>query len=150
MSTIKTKIDNDFLQAYKSKDADRSSVLRMVKSTLQNAEIAKKRPLDDAEITQILQKEVKQRKDASDQYKTGGRTDLANKEDSEIAIISTYLPAQLSEPEVEAIVKKAVAELGATSKADFGKVMGKIMPEVAGKADGALVSKIVSGLLSND
>lgn len=150
MNSLQTRIEADFLQAFKNKEAEKTSVLRMIKSSIKNAEIANKAELKEEDIAKLIQKEIKQRRDSILQYNQGNRPDLAAKEQAEIAIIEQYLPSQLSKEEIEDIVKKAISEVGAASKNDFGKVMGKIMPQVAGKADGKEVSAIVSSLLSND
>lgn len=150
MNSIQAQIDLDFLEAFKAKNAEKTSVLRLIKSSLKNSEISKKSALSDIEVIKVLQKEISQRRDSIQQYTTGGREDLAAKEAAEIIILEEYLPTQLSDSELEEIVKKAVAELAATTKSDFGKVMARIMPLVAGKSDGSRVSQIVSSLLSND
>lgn len=106
-----------------------------------------KQEASDEVVLQIIGKEVKQRKDSIDAYRKGGREDLATAEEAELKILQAYLPAQMSEAEVREVVKKVVAQLGTTSKADFGKVMGAMMPHVKGKADGQMVSRIVGGLL---
>ncbi len=139
---IKETIDKDFIAAYKDKDEAKSSVLRLLKSALKNEEIAKKSELSDDDAIKIIQREIKQRKDSVTEYEKGGRADLAEKEKSEITILEAYMPAQLSDEELEAIVKNAAA-----GESDFGKVMGKVMPSVAGKADGGRVSAVVRKVL---
>lgn len=150
MDSLQKRIEDDFIEAYKARDEKKSSLLRMIKSSLKNLAIEKKSDLSDSDIEKLLLKEIKQRREAADQYREGGREDLASKETSEIPMIEVYLPQQLNEDEIRDIVKSAISETGATSKADFGKVMGQVMPKVSGKADGTVVSKIVSSLLSND
>ena len=137
------QINQDFLIAYKSKDEAKSSVLRLLKSSIQNAEIAKKDELIDDEIFKLIQKEIKQRQDAIVEYKKGNREDLATKDETEISILKSYLPSELSDEELEQIVSETIATVGAQSQADFGKVMGAVMPKVTGRATGDRVSATV-------
>lgn len=141
------KINEDFITAMKAKDEGQVSVLRLLKSALQNAKIAEQKELSDDDVIKVVQKEIKQRKDSIATYETGGRAELADKEKAEIEILSVYMPAQLSDEELTAIVKSAIEETGATGMADMGKIMGKVMPQVAGKADGNQVSAKVKELL---
>lgn len=147
--SLKEQIDKDFLEAYKSKDEAKSSVLRLLKSAIKNKEIALGKPLGDEDTLEVINKEVKQRRDSVEQYKTGNRPELAQKEEDESKILSHYLPEQMSEREVSEIIEKAIAKTNAQNMQDMGKVMGAIMPEVKGKADGSLVSKLVKEKLSN-
>jgi len=142
------QINQDFLTAYKNHDEAKSSLLRLLKSSLQNAEIAKKGELQDEEVIKLIQKEVKQRQDAIVEYKRGGRDDLANKDEAEITILKTYLPLELSEEELEKLVSEAITSTNAQSPADFGKVMAAVMPKIAGRATGDKVSTTVKKLLS--
>lgn len=147
MSTIKDKIREELKAAMKSGDAEKRDVLRMVDSMIKNVEIEKgKREsgLSDEEIIEVLVRAVKQRKDSATQYIDGGRPELAEKEQKEIEIISVYLPEQLSEEEILKIVKEVIVSSGATGANDMGKVMGQIMAQVKGKADGNLVREIVA------
>ena len=147
MDSIADKINRDFIAAYKDRDEQLVSVLRMIKSAIQNTEIALKAKLSEAETIKLLKKEIKQRKEASQQYIQGGREDLAKKEDGEVAILEKYLPAEMSNEEIEAVVVTVIDELKASSKADFGKVMSAAMARLGGLADGANVSKIVNSKL---
>ncbi|OGD67808.1 aspartyl-tRNA amidotransferase [Candidatus Berkelbacteria bacterium RIFCSPHIGHO2_12_FULL_36_9] len=140
---LKEKIDSDLVDAIKNKDELKSSVLRMVKASIKNKEIALGKELDDLGGMEIIAKEIKQRKDSIEQFKVGNRSDLAEKEEKEITIISGYLPKQLSEEEVRKIIVEAIFKTNASSTQDMGKVMGMVMPQLKGKADGTLVSKIV-------
>lgn len=142
------QINQDFLTAYKSKDEAKSSLLRLLKSSLQNAEIAKKEELVDEEIFKLIQREVKQRQDAIVEYKKGDREDLAAKDEAEITILKTYLPSELSKEELEKFITDAISSVGAQSQADFGKVMGAAMPKIAGRATGDRVSAMVKKLLT--
>ena len=146
--SLKETISTDFITAYKAKETEKVSVLRMAQSAIKNAEIDTGKELDDAQTLEILTKQAKQRKDAIIQFEKGNRPDLAEKEKNELSILETYLPKQLSEEEVTLVVKKAIKETGTTSKADMGKVMGKIMPQLKGRADGSMISRIVSANLN--
>ncbi|MFA7244376.1 MAG: GatB/YqeY domain-containing protein [Patescibacteria group bacterium] len=139
---LSEQINTDFIAAYKDKDEAKSSVLRMLKSSIKNEEIAQKTSLSDDDVIKIIQREIKQRNDSIAEYDKGGRPDLSEKEKAEIDILNKYLPTQLSDDEIEAIVRK-VAE----NESDFGKIMGAVMPQVAGKADGNRVSAVVRKVL---
>ncbi len=121
----------------------------MLKAAVMKFEVSggEKVEANDEQVMQIIGKEAKQRKDSIDAFKKGGREDLAAGEEAELKILTAYLPAQMSEDEVRAIVKEVVAQTGASSKADIGKVMGGIMPKVKGKADGQMVNRIVGEFL---
>jgi len=146
--TLVEEINKDFLEAYKAKDEAKSSVLRMLKASIQSAEKEKGSSLSDEEAARIIQKEVKQRNESIAEFKRGERPDLAEKEGAEITVLEKYLPKQMSEEEIIIQIKETITEIGATSKADMGKVMSAIMPKIAGKADGGAVSKAVNELLS--
>ncbi len=141
--SLATKINDDFLAGKKSQDEKTVQVLTMVRAAIKNKEIEKKSDLGDNDVIAILSKEVKQRQDSVAQYEKGGRQELADKEKAEIEILEKYLPDQLSEEEIEKIVKDAIAKTKASSPADMGKVMGQVMPQLKGQADGSLVQKIV-------
>ncbi len=147
---LKNQIQQDMLASMKAQDEIRLSALRMLKAAILKWEVSgsEKKEATDEDVLQIINKEVKQRKDSIEQFKNGNRPELAEKEEKEMVILQAYLPAQLTEAEILNLAKDAVAESGASSKADIGKVMGKLMPKVKGKADGALVNKVVNGLLS--
>ena len=137
-------INSDITAAMKAKDAARLSALRMLKAAVMNKGVEKARDLDDAEVLQVVSSLVKQRRDSVDQFSKAGRTDLADKETAEIAILEAYLPPAASPEEVEAAVAAAVAETGASSPKDMGKVMKAVMPKLAGKnADGRVISEAV-------
>ncbi len=144
---LKEKIDEDIKSAMKTREELRLSALRMLKAAIGNAEIAKKKTLVDEDIISLLQTAVKQRKDSAEQFGAGNRPELAEKEKAEIKILEAYLPAQLGEQEVRELVAKAVADTGAAGAKDIGKVMGKLMPLVKGKADGGLVNRLVREIL---
>lgn len=146
--TLAEQINQDYIIAYKSKDEAKSSLLRLLKSSLQNAQIAKKNELTDEEIFKLIQSEIKQRQDAIIEYKKGDRSDLADKDEAEITILKAYLPTELSDEELEKLVAEAISATSAQSQADFGKVMAAVMPKIVGRATGDKVSSVVKKLLS--
>lgn len=138
------KINEDLKNAMKEKDTFKLSVLRMLKSALQLEQIAKKHELDDNEIAAVLKKQVKVRKDSLEEYKKYGKTELVESLEKEIAILDAYLPEEMSESEINEIVKSAVEEIKPTSMKDMGLVMKKVNELLVGKnADMSLVSKLV-------
>ena len=146
--SLSVKIDEEIKLSMKAKDMDKLSTLRMLKSAITNDAINKKKnDLEDAEIMDVIQKQVKQRKESIESFKTAGRTELAQKEERELAVLQSYLPKQLTETEIKSIIQKAMASTGAKSKADMGKVMKAVTPETKGRADGKLVSDLVQSML---
>jgi uncharacterized protein YqeY len=138
------KIGADITAAMKAKDAARLSALRMLKAAVMNKGVEKNRDLDDGEVLQVVAALVKQRKDSVEQFEKAGRADLVAKETGEIAILQAYLPPAASTEEIEAAVAAAIAETGATSAKDMGKVMKAVMPKLAGKTtDGRAVNEAV-------
>jgi len=145
---LNEKIISDLTAAMKAKDAGRLSTLRMVKANLMNRKIEKGGELTDDEVTKALQSLVKQRRDSIEQYQNAGRTELANKEASELAVIEEYLPQAASADEIAAAVSAAITQTGATSIKDMGAVMKAAMANLAGKsADGKAVSEAVRAKL---
>ncbi|WP_227934924.1 GatB/YqeY domain-containing protein [Alkalihalobacillus deserti] len=142
------RLNQDMKNAMKNKEKDRLSVIRMVKSSLQNEQIKLGRELTDDESLTVLNRELKQRKDSLHEFEKANREDLASKLRDEVAVLVVYMPEQLSEEEVSKIVVEAIADVGASTKADMGKVMGAVMPKVKGKADGGLVNRLVQQHLS--
>jgi uncharacterized protein YqeY len=140
---LSERLNEDMKQAMKSKDKFRLSTIRMVRSTIKYLEIDLKRTLDDNEVLDILSREIKQRKDALQEFESAGRDDLAASTKAEIEIIIKYLPEQLSEEEIKVIVQQTIQETGASSKSEMGKVMSALMPKVKGRADGKLVNQAV-------
>lgn len=147
MSLLET-INADMKTAMKAKDKETLSVIRMVKSSLQNEGIKVNHVLTADEELTVLAREMKQRKDSKEEFLNAGRQDLADQLTREMAILEKYMPQQLTEAEVVEIVKDAITQVGATGKGDFGKVMGKVMPQVKGRADGKLVNATVKSLLN--
>ena len=143
LSTLNT----DMKTAMRAKDKERLAVIRMLKASLQNEEIKVGHELNADEELTILSREMKQRRDSLAEFEKAGREDLSEKVKIEIAIVENYLPAQLTDEEIRQIVAQAIADTGATSAKEFGKVMGAVMPKVKGKADGNQVNAIVKELL---
>jgi len=148
MEIIK-KISQEMVTAAKSKDKERLSTLRLMKSALHNKEIDVGGELKEDQVLQVLSSMIKQRKDSVEQFTNGGRVDLAEKEAHEVTIIQEFMPEQLSQAELDAEIAKAVEDVGATSPKDMGKVMKVLMPKLTGKADGKLVSARVKKALSS-
>ena len=145
--SLSDRLNEDMKQAMKSQDKFKLSVIRMVRSTIKNSEIDLKRPLDDNEVLDVLTREIKQRKDSLQEFTKAGRIDLADNLSAELVILAEYMPQQLSEEEVKAIVQQTIQQIGASSKADMGKVMTALMPQVKGRADGKLLNQLVQQLL---
>ncbi|MGB9856861.1 MAG: GatB/YqeY domain-containing protein [Dictyoglomaceae bacterium] len=144
------KITKDYMQAVKIKDSFRAEVLSLLRSAIKYKEIdlrEKGKELNDEEIIDVINKEIKKRKEAIDLYKQGNRLDLAEKEERELKILEEYLPEQLSEEELRNVLKRIIKEVDAKSIKDLGKVMKSAMTELRGKADGALIRKIAEELL---
>ncbi len=149
---LKDELTEDMKQALRLAGKDpaerlRLSTLRLLLSEIKNAEIAKHEALSDDEVLTIVQRQVKRRNESIEQYEKGGRQDLVDKETKEKRFLEAYLPEQLSEEEIRAIVVEAVEQTGAASPRDTGRVMGVVMPKVKGKADGKLVSQAVQEVL---
>ena len=151
MSTLADRIQQDLKDAMKAKDTLRLNVIRALKAAVTNAAIEKGglgTTLDDDEITAVIRKQVKQRQDSFRQFKDASREELAEKEKAEIVILEAYLPTPLSADEIEALVGAAIAETGASTKADMGKVMKLVQERAAGRADGRALSQEVAKRLS--
>jgi uncharacterized protein len=142
------KINTDLKAAMRAKEEIRLLVLRTLLSSVNYAEIAKQKKLDDAGIIEVVGKEIKQRRESIEAYDKGNRPDLSAKEKAELAILQEYMPAQMGRDEITAIVEKVIAEVGPKGPGDKGKVMQKLMPQVKGKADGNEVNSIVTDLLA--
>lgn len=142
------RLNQDMKQAMKNKDKEKLSVIRMVKSSLQNEAIKLGNVLSEDEELQVLTREMKQRKDSLQEFEKAGRDDLVKNLEHEIVVLNDYMPAQMSEDELKSVIQETIEQTGANSKADMGKVMGAIMPKVRGKADGTMVNRLVQQLLS--
>jgi uncharacterized protein YqeY len=143
------KIHADLKTSMKEKDRLRTDTLRLLISRIRNEEIEKKQKLKDAEVAVLVQKEIKGRKEAIELFEKGGRMDLADKERKEMSILESYLPRQLSDEELSDAVDKAVADTGAASPSDLGKVMKEILSKYSGRADGKRVRELVQEKLSS-
>jgi uncharacterized protein YqeY len=146
--SLSDRLNEDMKQAMKSQDKFKLSVIRMVRSSIKNLEIDLKRTLDDNEVLDVLSREIKQRKDSLQEFEKAGRDDLANNLKVELVILADYQPQQLTEEEVKTIVQQTIQQVGASSKADMGKVMTALMPQVKGRADGKIVNQLVQQLLN--
>jgi uncharacterized protein len=138
-----SRIEEELREATLARDAERRDTLRLILSSLRGAEKELQRPLKDDEELQVLQRERKRRNEAADAFRAGGREEQAAAEERELAILEEFMPAPLSEDEIEEIVDDVIAEVGATSMRDLGRVMADVMPQVAGRADGSTVSQLV-------
>jgi len=145
--SLKQQINDQVKQAMKGGDKARLKVLRMLTAAIKQKEIDERIELDDAEVLAVIDKQVKQRRESIEQYTAGGRPELAEAEQAEIDILSDFLPEQLSEEELEAMIVAAIAATGAESMADMGKVMGELKPRVQGRADMKQVSAAVRSKL---
>jgi uncharacterized protein YqeY len=146
--TFKNRVDQEMILAAKATDKIRLSALRLLKNGLHNREIDLRRELNEAEFLQLLSGMVKQRKDSIEQFDKGGRPDLVEKEEAELKVIQEFLPAQMSEADLDAIIAEVIRETGAAGIRDMGKVMKVLMPRVAGTADGKAVGEKVKLRLS--
>ena len=149
--TLQQRVDSDLKEAMRAKDGTKLGVLRMLKSALKYAAIAKsgaESELSDAEAIQVIRKQAKQRQDSIESFEKGGRTELADKEKEELALLNTYLPQAMSSEELEKVVRETIAELGATSKAQMGAVMKALQAKVGGRADGKTLSSEVQKQLT--
>ena len=144
---LRETLDSDLKEAMRNKEALKRTVLRTMLSEIRNAEINSQTTLDDEGIISVLTKQVQQRKDSVEAYEAANRQDLVAKESEEINIISVYLPEQLPQEEIEQIIDSAISQSGASSLDDMGKIMGLVMPQVRGRADGKIVNTIVTSKL---
>ena len=143
------RLNDEMKQAMKNKEKEKLTVIRMLKAALQNESIkAGGRDLTEEEELTVLSREVKQRKDSLHEFEKAGREDLVAKIQTELTYVNEYMPEQLSEEDVSAIVEETIAETGASAKSDMGKVMAALMPKIKGKADGSLVNRLVQQKLS--
>ena len=149
--TLQQRVDSDLKEAMRAKNATKLNVLRMLKSALKYAAIAKsdaEAELSDAEAVQVIRKQAKQRQDSIESFEKGGRAELAEKEKEELAILNTYLPQGMTPDELAKVVRETIAELGATSKAQIGAVMKALQAKVGGRADGKTLSSEVQKQLT--
>jgi len=147
MSDIKAQIINDMKDAMRAKDSVRLGTIRMLLAAIKQCEVDGRCELNDAEVLKVINKQIKQRRDSITQFRDAGRDELADKEQQELEILENYLPQQLSDSEVKACIENAIAETGANSMKDMGKVMALIKPKLEGKTDMGAASKLVKDLL---
>jgi len=141
--TLISRIEDEVKDAMRARDNERRDTLRMILSSLQGAEKELQRPLSEQEELQVLQRERKKRVEAADAFRSGGRAEQADAEERELAVLQEFMPEQLSEDDLEDIIDNVIAEVGATSMRDLGRVMADVMPQVSGRADGSVVSQLV-------
>ncbi len=146
--SLKTQLTDDMKTAMKAGEKERLAVIRLINADIKRREVDERIELDDTQVLAVLEKMVKQRKDSISQFEAAGRTDLADIEKAEMAVIEAYLPAKMSEAEIQVAVDAAIAATGAAAPADMGKVMGMLKPQLAGKADMGLVSQLIKKSLS--
>jgi hypothetical protein len=145
--SLSDRLEAAMRDAMRARDGQRTQTLRMAMAAAHNLKIERRRDLTDDEVVDVLMKQVKQRRESIEMYRAGGREDRAAAEEAEAAILAEFLPEQLGEAEVEALARAAIAETGASSPADLGRVMGRLAPQTRGRADGRLVSDVVRRLL---
>jgi uncharacterized protein YqeY len=141
--SIASRLDADLKDALRARDTVRTSTIRLARAAFKNAEIDRRRPLTESEEVELIQREVKRRREAIEAFERGAREDLAQREQLEMAILLGYLPPPLTTDEIRELVADVVREVGATSERDFGKVMGQVMRRVAGRAEGRAVEQAV-------
>ncbi|PJK07832.1 glutamyl-tRNA amidotransferase [Lysobacteraceae bacterium NML08-0793] len=146
--SLKTRLVDDMKAAMKSGDKARLAVIRLINAAIKQKEVDERVELDDAAVLAVLEKMVKQRRDSISQYEAAKREDLAQVERDELVIIDAYLPEKLGEAEINAAIEAAIAQTGAASPADMGKLMGVLKPQLAGQADMGLVSKLIKARLA--
>ncbi len=145
--SLKERLNDDMKAAMKAGDKDRLGVIRLINAGIKQREVDERISLDDAQVLAVAEKMLKQRRDSITQFRAAGREDLASKEEFEVGVIQDYLPAQLSAADVDAIIARAIADSGASSARDMGKVIGLVKPQLAGRADMGQVSQRVKARL---
>ena len=145
--TLKQTIFSGLKEAMLNKDEVRRSTLRLLRAAIQNEEIARLKELDDEDVISIVNRQIKQRRDSISAFRLGNRTDLVQRENAELDILLEFVPPQMTAEEIALLTRQIIQDLNASGPQDKGKVMGKLMPQVRGKADGAIVSSVVSELL---
>lgn len=146
--TTRERIEQDFTKEFKARNASAVSTLRMLRAALKNAEIEKMKPLEEAEVMDVLGREVKKLRDGLDSFVAGGREDLAAQARQELDLLKAYLPEQLDDDGLKAIVKQKMATMGPLTEKDFGRLMKEVMEEAKGRAEGNKVSKAVKEALA--
>ena len=146
--SLKVQISDDMKAAMRARETEKLGTIRLLLAAIKQREVDDRTELDDASVTAVIDKMIKQRKDSISQFEAAGRTDLVEKESAELAVLAAYMPAQLSDAEITAEVQAAVAQVGAAGPQDMGKVMGVLKPKLAGRADMTAVSAQVKAALS--
>ena len=146
---LQERIVEDLRDAMRQRDDLRRSTLRLIRAAIQNEEIARRKSLDDAEVVNVLSRLVRQHQESITEFRRGNRPDLVEREEAELAFVRQYLPQQLTHQEVTELARQVIAEVGASGPTDLGKVMGRLMPQVRGRADGATVRQVVAELLGS-
>ena len=146
--TLKEQLTQDMKSAMKQKDRVQLATIRLLRSAIKNREIELREELNDEEVIKVISTSVKQHKESIEQFKKGGREELVKKEQAELKILESYLPQQMSEAEINALVQEAIEAVNATSMKDMGKVMKYIMPKTQGRADGKMINQLVTAQLS--
>lgn len=146
--SLQDRLVEDIKDAMRQKDELRRTTLRMIRSAIQYEEIAKREPLDDIGVVDILSRMVRQHQESITEFQRGNRPDMVEREEAELEIVRNYLPEQLSGDEIAELARKIISDVGAAGPGDMGKVMGQLMPQVRGKADGGEVSRVVTELLA--
>jgi len=146
--SLKAQLTDDMKTAMKSGDKERLGVIRLINAAIKQREVDERIQLDDTQVLSVLEKMLKQRRDSVSQFQAAGRTDLADRETFEIGVVQSYMPAQLSAADVDAIIAATIAEAGATGPKDMGKVMGLVRPKVAGKTDMGKLSEMIKTKLA--
>lgn len=149
--SLKQQLSDDLTAAIRSGDETKKSTLRMLMTAINTQEVSgsERKELDDAAVMQVIAKQVKQRRESSEEFKKAGRDDLATKEDAEMAVLQAYMPEQMGRDEIEEEARKAIAEAGASGPSDKGKVMQIIMPRLSGRAEGRDINEVVTQLLAS-
>ena len=145
--TLREKLEEDIREAMRSRNQERLGILRFLKSQIQLAEKDQRKVLDEPGLIEVIAKQAKDRRESLQMFEQGNRTDLVAKESAALAVLEEYLPARLSREELAQLIQRVIQEVGATSERDRGKVMGRVMPQVRGRADGAEVNALVTELL---
>lgn len=145
--SLKQRLTDELKNAMKNKEQLRKNVITMIRSDIKQIEVDKRVELSDEDIIEIISKQAKQRKDSIEEFRKGGRDDLAQQSEEELKVLMEYLPEQLSEEEIEAVIKEVITDTGATSMKDMGKIMASAMPKLKGRADGKIVNQIVRNIL---
>jgi uncharacterized protein YqeY len=148
--SLKDRLTEDLKQAMRQRDERRKSTIRLVRAAITNAEIERGEELGDDEVLAIIARQAKQRRESVTEFAKAGRQDLVDQEEEELQILLSYLPAQMSRDEIEVAARQFIAEVGATSRAQMGEVMRRLMSQLKGKADGSLVNQVVREILTGE